>query len=333
MKMFRRILTIVLVVFIALISAGFLLPRKVHVERRLLLNASQKGIFEQVNSLKNWEKWSPWIQSDTGMQLSFSGPESGPGAKLSWQSNNKNIGTGSVSIISSISPDSLEVIFDFADKGKSTGKFFFIKENQNTNVTLSIDSDLGMNPLSRWFGMFSDHMIGPDLEKGLLNLDQLLQDNRAVYGYEIIDFEAPAQILITVRDTATSQTVVPKLTLMYQYISLFLKSHNLSPTGNPIAVFHDYRSGNYDIEAGMPVEIVVAVPSGLNCIEKSAHRTAMLKYFGSYGMISNAYKALQSYVNNNGLQIDGPGWEEYITNPNMDIDSNNRQTNIYYPIR
>lgn len=333
MKTFRRILIIILLIFFTLISAGFLLPRKVHVERRLLLNASQKGIYEQVNTLKNWEKWSPWIQSGIGLKLNFSGPESGPGAKLSWQSNDKNIGTGSVLIISGISPDSLEVIFDFADKGKSTGKFNFIKENQNTNVTISIDSDLGINPISRWFGLFSDHMIGPDLEKGLLNLDRLLQDSKKVYGFEIIDFEVPAQILITIRDTASPQTVVPKLTLMYKNISLFLKSNNLSPTGNPIAVFHNYAYGNFDIEAGFPISTIVAAPSDLNCIERVAHRTAMLKYFGPYKLISTAYNALQTYINDNDLQLNGPGWEEYITNPNMELDSNKRQTNIYYPIR
>lgn len=333
MKIFRRILFIILCIVVIVVSIGFILPRKVHVERRSLLISSQKTVFSQVNTLKNWVKWSPWLQMDTTMQLIFSGPESGVGATLKWLSKDKNVGNGSLSIISSVSSDSLEVVFDFAEKGKSVGKFFFLKENQNTNVTFSIDSDLGTNPVSRWFGLFSDRMIGPDIEKGLFNLDQLVQDVKNIYGYEITDYEVPARVLISVRDTASPETVTPKLALMYQKISLFLKSKNLSPVGNPIAVFHEYTNRNFDIEAGMPVLSIVAVPEGLNCSEKVAQRSVMVKYFGPYKMISSAYMAIQNYISDQQIQITGPGWEEYITNPNIESDSNKRQTNIYYPIQ
>ena len=33
--------------------------------------------------------------------------------------------------------------------------------------------DLGMNPMSRWFGLFLDGMIGPDFEKGLAKMKRL----------------------------------------------------------------------------------------------------------------------------------------------------------------
>ena len=43
-------------------------------------------IFEEVNSLKNWEDWSPWNQMATDMATTYSGPSSGEGAKSSWSS-------------------------------------------------------------------------------------------------------------------------------------------------------------------------------------------------------------------------------------------------------
>jgi len=333
MKIFRRILIIILCIAIIVVSIGFILPRKVHVERRLLLSASQKTIFNQVNTLKNWVKWSPWLQIDTTMQLVFSGPESGVGAYLKWFSNDKNVGNGSISIVSSVSSDSLAVVFDFAEKGKSTGRFVFIKENQGTNVIYSMDSDLGMNPVSRWFGLFSDHLIGPDIDQGLFNLNDLVQDIKALYHYEIFDTVLPARTMISVRDTASPETILLKLSLMYKKLSVFLKMKNLSPIGNPIAIFHDYTNRNFDIEAGLPVTTTVAVPEGLYCSEKSAQRAIMIKYVGSYKLISKAYNALQTYVSNNELEINGPGWEEYVTNPTIEADSENRQTNIYYPIK
>jgi effector-binding domain-containing protein len=333
MKIFRRILLIILCIALVVISIGFILPRKIHVERSLLLNASQKTVFNQVNILKNWVKWSPWLQMDTNLRLIYTGPESGVGAKVKWMSSDKSVGSGNVSIVSSVLPDSVEVVFDFAEKGKSTGKYLFRKENNGTNVTSSLESDLGLNPMSRWIGLFSDHLIGPDIEQGLFNLNNLVQDTKTLYGYEIMDYLVPSGIVISARDTASPETVATKLAMMYKKISLFLKSKGLSPIGNPLAVFHYYSSRGFDIEAGLPIPSIVIVPEGLICSEKAAQRTVKIKYFGSYEMISSAYVALQTYIDNNDLQKSGPGWEEYITNPTIEADSDKRQTNIYYPIK
>jgi len=333
MIIFRRILFIILCIALILAGIGFILPRKVHVERKLLLKATQKTVFSQINTLKNWVKWSPWMQLDTTMKLIFSGPEAGVGSSLTWSSHNKDVGEGRLLIVSNVSPEAIEVVYDFAEKGNSIGKFILLKENQNTIVTFSVDSELGMNPVSRWFGLFSDRMIGPDIEQGLTNLEELVQNTKGIYGYEIISFMVPAQTMITIRDTCSPETITLKLSAMYKKLSVFLKSKSLSPIGNPIAIFHDITNRNFDIEAGLPVPGIVPVPEGLKCSENVVQRTVMLKYIGSYKLSSTAYKALQNYVFNNDLQMNGPGWEEYITNPTIEADSTMRQTNIYYPIR
>jgi effector-binding domain-containing protein len=332
MKILRRILFIILCIVLLILSVGFLLPRKVHVERSLLISATPKSIFYQINTLKNWEKWSPWLQMDTTVKLIYSGPGSGTGATYAWISNNKSIGNGSLSIISSIPYDSIQLIMDYGENGKSTGRFVLQNESQNTKVTWSLDSDLGMNPLSRWFGLFSDHMIGPDLERGLSRLDQLLADLKIVNGYPIIDYDVPARILISIRDTASPGTVTPKLSKMYSKISGFLKLKNLPPAGSPIAVFHSYAGSLFDIEACIPVASIIEVPEGMKCYAKNIQKTIMVKYFGPYKSITSAYNAMQIYLTNMDLQVSGPGWEEYITNPLMEADSNKWQTNIYYPL-
>jgi len=332
MKILRRILFIFLCIVLLLLATGLLLPGKVHVERRLLLNATPENIFYQLNTLQNWEKWSPWIQMDTSVKMQYSGPESGVGATYKWLSKNKDMGKGSLSIISSFPVDSIQFLMDYGKNGRSTGKFILKKENQGTNLTWSIESNLGMNPLSRWFGLFSDRMIGPDLEKGLANLDQLMAGLKIVDGYEIIEYEMPSRVLITDRDTASAATVTLKISGMYNRIYRFLKSESLPPAGSPTAIFYHYSKMNFDIEACVPVDSILQVPEGINCIIKKMQKTILVKYFGPYKSISEAYNALETYLNNNGLQVSGPGWEEYVTNPLIEPDSNKWQTNIYFPL-
>jgi effector-binding domain-containing protein len=295
-------------------------------------NIPQKTVFDQINSLKNWENWSPWLQMDSTIQLSYSGPESGVGATFKWLSNSKNVGSGNVSLISSFPNDSLVLIMDFGEKGESLSKFVFSKENRSTKVTWSLESDLGMNPLSRWFGLFSDHLIGPDLERGLFNLEDHLEKSKHEQKFEIIECEVPAQVYICIRDTASPNTVSFKLSEMYKKISSFLKSRSLSPTGAPVTIYHAYLGQSFDIEACLPLASAVPVNNTLNCVRKYVQKVVMVKFQGPYNTISEAYTALNTYIAENELGINGSPWEEYITNPQFESDSSKMQTNIYYPV-
>jgi effector-binding domain-containing protein len=332
MKTFRRILSIIFIIAIAIAAAGFLLPQKVNVKRTLVMRASQGSIFEQINTLKNWTKWSPWLKMDTAIQLTFSGPETGIGASYSWLSTNKNVGRGSLTIIGSVPNDSLLILIDYGTSGKSNGKFILAKDKQSTEVTWCLESDLGMNPISRWFGLFLDHMAGPDLEKGLSNIDKLLAENRMVNEFEIIDYEVPAQIVLSIRDTASLKTLSPKLTSMYNRLSVFLKSRNLSPTGAPMTIFHSFINDKFDIETCFPVESCLAVPDQFTCTEKENQKAVMIQYVGNYKCINQAYSALQTYIANKNLQVIGPPREIYVTDPSVQADSSMRYIDVLYPV-
>lgn len=332
MKILRRILLFLLCIILFAAATGLILPRKVCVERSLIIQARPYRIFAWINALDRWKQWSPLLQSGVGMKLILSGPKTGTGSSLKWISQDKNTGSGTLTIMSSVPYDSVKVIIDFIDHGKSAA-FFRLKESgSKTKVSWSIESDLGMNPLSRWIGLFSDRLIGPDLEKGLSELDLLVMASKKVDGFEILDFDVPERILVSVRDTASISTIAIKLTNMYKKLSVFLRSRNLPPTGSPIAVFHSFSGKVIDIEACIPVTSVVATPEGLFCTTARAKKTITTNYVGPYRHISAAYSALQKYIDDNNVRVTGPLWEEYITRSEFMADTNRWQTNIYFPV-
>jgi len=333
MKALQRILLFVLVISGLIISIGWLLPRKIHVERSLDINAPAKSIFDQLNSVKSWEKWSPWLKLDKNTRIEFSGPESGVGARIEWNNKNKDKGSGSSTIIGIKPNDSISFLLDFGKKGKSTGCFRFLKAKQGTKVVWSIASDLGMNPVSRWVGLLSERMIGPDLKIGLLNIDTLLYNLHNLNKYEIVELKIPAQVLISVRDTASPATINQKMTVMFEKISRFLKSRNISPTAAPITIFHTFTPLYFDIETSLPIGSVVATPKGINCTKTEIRKAVRIQHFGSHKKITQAYDVLQAYLNDEQLQQNGSNWEEYITNPYLEADSSKWQTNIYFPIK
>ena len=332
MKILRRILLVLLCIMLIAAVTGLILPRKVRVERSLFIQAQPNIIFNRINTLAKWKYWSPILQPDTTMQLIYSGPVSGAGSSLRWISQDKNIGSGTLTIISSVPNDSVRIIIDFMNHGKSAALFKLTKSGTKTKVSWSLESDLGMNPLSRWIGLFSNRLIGPDLERGLTKLDSLVMGSKKVDGFEILDFEVPERVLVSVRDTASAATIAVKLTKMYKKLSMFLNSRNLPPIGSPIAVFHAFSGKVIDIEACIPVKTAVLPPEGIFCSSGDAQKTIMTIYVGPYRYISTAYDAMQKYIDENDIRVTGPIWEEYVTRPGLLADTNKWQTNIYFPV-
>ena len=175
MKVLKRLGLFLIGLVCALVVISLFLPSKVHVERTLTINAPPEKVFEQVNTVQNWERWSPWHKLDPNMKLAYAGPPSGVGAKYSWESKQRNVGNGSLTIIESVPHTSVQTAMDFQGQGQATATFRLEKIQGGTQVTWSMESDMGKNPIGKFFGLMMDRMVGSDFEKGLYNLKSLCE--------------------------------------------------------------------------------------------------------------------------------------------------------------
>jgi uncharacterized protein YndB with AHSA1/START domain len=175
MKLLKRLIFCLIGLVCLLLVISFFLPSKVHVERTLAINVPPEKLFEQVNTLKNWEKWSPWHKLDPNMKLEYAGPPLGLGAKYSWESKQRNVGSGTLTITESVPHKSIQTAMDFQGQGLATGNFRFEKNQEATQVTWSMETDMGKNPIGKFFGLMMEKMVGADFEKGLNNLKSLCE--------------------------------------------------------------------------------------------------------------------------------------------------------------
>src|SRR5678816_3493177 len=141
MKILKKLGLGFLGVITLLIVVSFMLPGKVHVERSLVMKAKAETTFNQVNNLKNWEKWSPWHQIDPNMKLVYEGPEAGIGAKYSWSSNHEQVGNGTLTIAESNAFQHIKTAMVFEGMGTSYANYTFDPVAEGTKVTWSMDSD------------------------------------------------------------------------------------------------------------------------------------------------------------------------------------------------
>jgi len=164
--MLKKLLGALLIVIIVLVGVAYMLPREAHVERSIVIDRPVATVFPLLNSLKRFNEWSPWAQYDSNMKMTFSGPDSGPGAAMHWAGNSK-VGTGDEIITESIPDKRVSMDLSFGEMGTSDGS--------STTVVWTLDASVGNNPIGRYMGLLMDKMVGPDYERGLASLKSLAE--------------------------------------------------------------------------------------------------------------------------------------------------------------
>ena len=85
------------------------------------------------------------------------------------------MGNGEQVIITSEPWGRVQTDFDFGPQGKATGTHILTIDGNFTRVVWGFNTDLGMNPVNRYFGLMFDKMIGADYERGLAGLKTLVE--------------------------------------------------------------------------------------------------------------------------------------------------------------
>ncbi|MEL7367730.1 MAG: SRPBCC family protein [Myxococcota bacterium] len=173
--MLRNILSAVVALAIAFVVVGLLLPKDYRVERTTIINAVPNTVYSHVIDLKKNEAWNPWKRADPTMKITYADTSSGAGAWYSWTS--KDSGDGKLTIMKAESGQRIENALDFGDMGTATGFWTFEPEGQQTKVTWGFYGSSEGDLIMAYFGLFMDMMAGPDFEKGLQNLKEVVEGN------------------------------------------------------------------------------------------------------------------------------------------------------------
>jgi uncharacterized protein YndB with AHSA1/START domain len=173
MRIALKIVAYLIGLIVLVLLAGFLLPSGYSAQRSVTINAPAEKVYPLVSNVKEWKRWTVWNQRDPNMQLSYSGPESGVGAKWAWKS--KTEGNGAMEFTAAEPNKRLAYALQMEGMTPAPGDIKFEPAGNGTKVTWFMSGDAGMNPLFRWFGYFMDRLVGPDFEAGLMNLKKLAE--------------------------------------------------------------------------------------------------------------------------------------------------------------
>lgn len=173
MRFLRRLLVVLIVLGAIFVGVGLMLPGAIKVERSALIQAAPSTLFPLVNDLRQFNRWSPWAARDPQTKYAFTGPQSGVGARMTWES--AQLGTGAQEIVESVPDQRVVTALDFGDVGTARAGLYLVPEGGGTRVSWDLETNLPYNPLSRWIGLMFDRWIGADYEEGLARLKSLAE--------------------------------------------------------------------------------------------------------------------------------------------------------------
>jgi hypothetical protein len=174
MRWLIRIAGGLVLVALALVLAGFLVPAGYQVERSVVIAAPPERIYPLVAAPKRWQEWSIWNRRDPSMTMTFFGPASGAGAGWTWDSKSEGKGRLTFLTADPVKGFTYELFFpDF--NSTSTGDIRFEPRGDSTRVIWTNTGNVGRNPLMHYMALFMDRMVGPDFDAGLANLKAIAE--------------------------------------------------------------------------------------------------------------------------------------------------------------
>jgi putative PEP-CTERM system TPR-repeat lipoprotein len=142
------------------------------VRRAIVVNAPAQQVFDLLQDLRQWERWSAWPQFSAAVAREFNPTTVGRGAYLTWRDKRRDV-QGSVEILSLTAPDNLVVDLAFTRHDELHHVFEFTLSPDPSGGTLV--QCVARGPAPFWLRLRSvlpsiDWRIGRPLQRNLARL-------------------------------------------------------------------------------------------------------------------------------------------------------------------
>lgn len=337
LKIFGIILGILLLL---LIAASLLLPAKTTVVRSIEINAKPKNIFKHINDFHQWPLWSPWYKKDTAATFEYNEIAAGSGSKLTWNSNNPEVGKGSMTILQSIPFEKIEIKLEM---GWNPAMSIFLLEpsaENNYKLSWSMESDASslpfyLVPFSKIFNVMMESFVAPDFEAGLSNLKALAEAEKElnIGGYEAEIRDFAGLDYLGIRNQLKEAEIGAKLGENYALLAETIVNNAAKQKGAPFTINYSAKDKVYDMETCLGVDgpLSVGFPIVPGKLEPGKH--LVIKYYGAYEKMGPVYGAGFAFLVNNNLKASGPPIEFYITDPIAEPDTAKWLTELVFPFK
>lgn len=168
MKILKIILIFLGILLSLVLAFTAILPSYLKINREIVIYSTPNYPYQIITDLNSWNLWFPSLKMDHNINLYYKTENQ---SKLYWNSNNPNVGKGSIVMIKK-APEHLVITNINLQKDKS-GKMIFKIIPKTNYCLLKLEFATKMTFFEKWMGFFLDTVIGPTLEKSLEDIKSI----------------------------------------------------------------------------------------------------------------------------------------------------------------
>ena len=333
----KKILYVIIGLFVVYLILCLVGPSKIKVERSIDINASADVIKSKIIDLKFFhETWSPWTEKDPAMKVTFTGETGKEGNKMAWESNVKGVGNGSMTYKYTRGDTIMEALF-FEGQGDAQ-IYHIVSANGNASkVTWIMQNSVPFFFRVMMLFMNIDKMVGPDFEKGLAKLKTALESvpsQTTAVEYDIKELKWDVKTYYGIKTTNIAfDKIGPFFGQSYGKIGEALSRAKVQPLMPPKALYFKYDENTMICDVAAVIEVANGSKvEGIEKFEFPPSKVLHIAYYGAYDKSVQAHYAMDAYMKQKSM-IQSVVLEEYATDPMMEKDTAKWLTNIYYFIK
>ncbi len=334
--MLKKILLGIVGVVVVLLIIGFVLPGKMEISKSISINAPATYIFEEINNLENNQKWSYWnnLYKDD-MKVAYGDIKSGVGAVSEWDGSES--GKGKMTITESIPNKSIKMDLDFMEQGTAKSWYTFEPDGAGTKITTGFATDMGMNPIGRWIGVF----MKPEMEKAFdYNLNELkkLAEAKPKFSVTINEEETKPISYVGISTTMSfedGEAISAQMGKSYGELMSALGKAKVEMTGPAFALYPKWDEATKQMEmvCALPVADDAKVPAKYKVMQTQGGKAVKAVHMGDYSKLKTTHEQINQYIAFKKLEITGAPREVYVTDPMVEKDTAKWVTEVYYPVK
>ena len=261
-RILEIVVAVLLVALLGVIVALFL-PAHRSYSHSVETNRPINVVFDMLNGFQRFNDWNLMKIIDPEIKFALSGPASGVGARLEFDSTNPRIGKGSWEIIESIPGERIVFALDTPSMGENK-KITFVfdrtgRNQRNVEITQRYRVEYGWNLIGRYAGMYVASNVGKQVELSLRTLNNALAGIPRVdytlyeHPIQVVDVPARNVLKVDVQAPLANDGVAVSLTNQMKWMDKVIADSNLAKDGPLRIVTIDRNSESYTFTMLLPV--------------------------------------------------------------------------------
>lgn len=273
---------------------------KMQILRTKQINAPVSKVFDILNDMSTWSKWSPWLIMDPDAKVDVAEDHK----SYSWEGN--RVGSGHMEIVKANNEQSIDYDLTFLKPWKSRAKVKFVttEKNGGTEVNWHMDSSLP------WFMFWMKKMmlafIGNDYERGLNLLKDYAEDGKVHSKLNWLgESQYPGCDFVGIKRNTTIEEMPKMMQADFENLIEYSKGLEGADMTRAFSMYHkfDFVKKIVSYTAGIPAAYIPSdLPSNIFSGKIPATKLYTIEHIGPYEHMGNAWTTIHAMHRNKEIK-------------------------------